>query len=256
MDVLGIDIGGSGIKGAIVNTGNGELLTERQRLDTPPHATPDGIASTVAELARHFNWHGPIGCGFPAAIQQGVARTAANIHKSFVGTDVARLFSEQSGNPCYLLNDADAAGMAEMAFGAGKGLPGVVLLVTIGTGLGTALFSDGQLLPNTELGHIILPNGLEGEHHASDAVRKAEDLNWKKWGKRFNDYLMHMEALFWPDTIILGGGSSKKFDKFAEYLTVRAKVTPAAALNQAGIIGAACYAAARHKRADLTRQPA
>lgn len=256
MDVLGIDIGGSGIKGAIVNTRNGELLTERVRLDTPAEATPAAIAATVASLVNQFNWHGPIGCGFPAAIQQGIARTAANIHKSFVGTDVVKLFNEQTGCSCYVVNDADAAGMAEMAFGAGQGRAGVVLMVTIGTGLGTAFFSDGQLLPNTELGHIILPNGEEAERYASDAVRKGDDLNWKKWGKRFNEYLMQMEALFWPDTIILGGGSSKKFDKFADLLTVRATVVPAAALNQAGIIGAALYAAKRHHLADLTRQPA
>lgn len=256
MDVLGIDIGGSGIKGAIVDSRSGELLSERQRFDTPEGATPDAVAATVAALVTHFNWRGPIGCGFPAAIQQGVARTAANIHKSFVGTDVVKLLSERTGCASYVVNDADAAGMAEMACGAGKGRKGVVLMVTIGTGLGTALFSDGQLLPNTELGHIILANGQEGERWASDAVRKNEDLNWKKWGKRFNDYLMQMEALFWPDTIILGGGTSKKFDKFAELLSVRAEVIPAAALNQAGIIGAALYAAHHHKLLDLTRQPA
>ena len=246
MQILGVDIGGSGIKGAIVDTETGELVTERHRIETPQPATPEAVAAVLAKLVAHFNWDGPIGCGFPAAIQHGIARTAANIAPSFIGTHVDKLFSETTKCPCYNLNDADAAGMAEMHFGEGVGQSGVVLLITIGTGLGTVFFTDGKLLPNTELGHIYMQNGMEGEHYASDAVRKADDLGWKRWGTRFNQYLTMMEALFWPDLIILGGGASKKIEKFQNQLTVEAPVKPAAFLNQAGIVGAALYAQSKH----------
>jgi polyphosphate glucokinase len=242
MQILGIDIGGTGIKGAIVDTLTGELLTERHRIETPQPATPEAVAAVIAQLVLHFHWNGLVGCGFPAAIQHGVARTAANISKAFIGTDIDKLFSEATNCPCYSVNDADAAGMAEMYFGEGKEQTGVVLLVTIGTGLGTALFTDRKLLPNTELGHLYLDNGLEAEHYASDAVRKIEDLGWKTWGKRFNTYLTMMESLFWPDLIILGGGASKKMDKFKTQLTLKVPVKPAVFLNQAGIVGAALYA--------------
>ncbi|MGY6276494.1 polyphosphate--glucose phosphotransferase [Methylomonas sp. MgM2] len=242
MQILGVDIGGSGIKGAIVDTSSGELVSERHRIETPQPATPEAVASVLSRLTHHFNWTGQIGCGFPAAIQHGIVRTASNIAPSFIGTDINQLFSDTSRCPCFNLNDADAAGMAEIEFGAGKNQTGVVLMVTIGTGLGTALFTDGKLIPNTELGHIYLENGKEAELYASDAVRKAEDLNWKRWGKRFSYYLSSMEKLFWPDLIILGGGASKKFEKFKDQLTVEAPVTPATFLNQAGIVGAAMYA--------------
>ncbi len=242
MQILGVDIGGSGIKGAIVDTLTGKLITERHRIDTPQPATPEAIAGVLAQLVVHFHWNGPIGCGFPAAIQNGVARTASNISKAFLGTNVDNLFSEVTSCPCYTLNDADAAGMAEMQFGEGANQSGVVLMITIGTGLGTALFVDGKLMPNTELGHIYLENGLEAERYASDAARKLEDLGWKSWGNRFNTYLTLMEKLFWPNLIIIGGGASKKFDKFEAQLTVEAPVKPAAFLNQAGIVGAALYA--------------
>lgn len=242
MHVLGVDIGGSGIKGAIVDTITGNLVTERHRIATPQPATPEAIAAVLAQLVIHFNWNGPVGCGFPSVIQHGVARTAANISQTFIGTNIDKLFSEATKCPCYNLNDADAAGMAEMHFGEGAGQPGVVLLITIGTGLGTAFFTDGKLLPNTELGHLCLRNGKEAEHYASDAVRKTEDLSWKRWGDRFNRYLIMMEELFWPDLIILGGGASKKFDKFKDQITVEAPVKSAGFLNQAGIVGAALYA--------------
>ena len=250
MQILGVDIGGSGIKGAIVDTVKGELVTERYRIETPQPATPEAIAAALAQLVIHFNWHGPVGCGFPAAIQHGIARTAANISPSFIGTHVDKLFSEATKCPCYNLNDADAAGMAEMHFGEGAGQSGVVLLITIGTGLGTVFFTDGKLLPNTELGHLYLKNGKKAEHYASDAVRKTEDLSWKRWGKRFNTYLTMMEELFWPDLIILGGGASKKFDKFKGQITVEAPVKPAAFLNQAGIVGAALYAQSKNILTD------
>jgi polyphosphate glucokinase len=192
-----------------------------------------------------------VGCGFPAAIQHGIARTAVNISPSFIGTHIDKLFSEATKCPCYNLNDADAAGMAEMHFGEGAGRSGVVLLITIGTGLGTAFFTDGKLLSNTELGHLYLQNGKKAEHYASDAVRKTEGLNWKRGGNRFNTYLAVMEALFWPDLIILGGGASKKFDKFKGQITVEVPVKPAAFLNQADIVGAALYAQSKNSLSDI-----
>lgn len=249
MQILGVDIGGSGIKGAIVDTLTGELISERHRIETPQPATPEAVAAVLAQLVAHFNWNGPIGCGFPAAIQHGIVRTASNIDQSFIGTDIDQLFSDTTTCPCFNLNDADAAGLAEMRFGeGGDQQTGVVLLVTIGTGLGTVLFTDGKLIPNTELGHIYLENGKEAERYASDGVRKAEDLGWKRWANRFNTYLKTMEMLFWPDLIILGGGASKKFDKFKDQLTVEAPVKPAAFLNQAGIVGAALYAKTRYEQ--------
>ena len=185
MHILGVDIGGSGIKGAIVDTETGEFVAERHRIATPKPATPEAVAEVLIQLVNHFNWNGPVGCGFPASIKQGVAQTAANLSTSFIGTNIDELFTKKTECPCYNLNDADAAGIAEMHFGKGTGQSGVVLLITIGTGLGTVLFTDGVLLPNTELGHLYMPNGKEGEHFASDAVRKKEDLGWKSWGKRF-----------------------------------------------------------------------
>jgi len=238
MKVLGIDVGGSGIKGAPVDTKKGVLLVPRFRIATPEGAKPKPVARVVAEVAKHFEWDGPIGCGFPAAVQHGVARTAANVDKSWIGTDIADLFSKKSCCPVSVINDADAAGLAEMAFGAGKDRDGVVLIVTIGTGLGTSLFTDGVLLPNTELGHIEI-DCEDAELMASDAARKRDDLSWQKWAKRFDTYLTSLEKLVWPDLIILGGGASKKHDKFFPYLSVKAEVVPAATLNEAGIIGAA-----------------
>ena len=251
MQILGVDIGGSGIKGAIVDTSTGELVSERHRIETPQPATPEAVAPVLAQLTRHFNWTGLIGCGFPAAIQHGIVRTASNIAPSFIGTNIDRLFSDATQCPCFNLNDADAAGIAEIEFGESANRSGVVLMVTIGTGLGTALFTDGNLIPNTELGHIYLENGKKAEHYTSDAVRKAEDLSWKRWSKRFNFYLSSMEKLFWPDLIILGGGASKKFEKFQDQLTIEAPVKPASFLNQAGIVGAALYAKLKYNVDDI-----
>jgi polyphosphate glucokinase len=238
MKVLGIDVGGSGIKGAPVDTKKGVLLAPRFRIPTPEGASPKPVAKVVAEIASYFDWQRPIGCGFPAAVQHGVARTAANVDQRWIGTNIAELFSKKSSCPVTVINDADAAGLAEMAFGAGKGHDGVVLIVTIGTGLGTSLFTDGVLLPNTELGHIEI-DCEDAELMASDAARKRDDLSWGKWAQRFNEYLTTLEELVWPDLIILGGGASKKYDKFIKHITVNAEVVPAATLNEAGIIGAA-----------------
>ncbi len=241
MEILGIDIGGSGIKGAPIETRTGAFLAGRHRIATPEGAKPVDVAKVVKKLARHFAWQGAIGCCFPASIQHGVARTAANVDKTWIGTNIEQLFAAAADCPVRVLNDADAAGLAEMRFGAGQGVGGLVLIVTIGTGLGTALFTDGVLVPNTELGHIEM-NGKDAELQASDAARKREDLSWEEWAGRFDQYLQMMRALLWPDLIILGGGGSKKLDKFQRYLTVDIPIVPAATLNNAGIIGAALAA--------------
>lgn len=246
--ILGIDVGGTGIKVALVETTTGKLLSEKIRVETPRPATPDAIAMKLRDLINQHQWTGPVGVGFPAAIQRGVARTAANIDSSFIGLPVADYFSEKTGRAVYVANDADVAGLAEIRFGAGKGHPGVVLIITIGTGLGTALFTDGKLLPNTELGHVFLGNGSEAERYASEAVRIIKKLKWKEWGERFNQYLTTMENLFWPDLIILGGGVSKKLEKFAPLITTKAPVVAASFLNQAGIVGAALFAESQLKK--------
>ena len=241
MNVLGIDVGGSGIKGAPVDTEKAELTAERLRLPTPQPATPQAVAETIAELVRHFSWRGPVGIGFPAAIRNGIVCTAANIDTEWIGTDGTGLLGKATGGPVTLLNDADAAGLAEMRLGAGRGRAGTVFVITVGTGLGTALFRDGRLVPNTELGHIVL-HGRNAESYASDAARKRDDLSWQKWARRFEDYLLRLEELFWPDLFIIGGGASKKHEKFFPHLKVDTAIVPAALRNEAGIIGAALSA--------------
>ena len=238
MEVLGIDIGGSGIKGAPVDTESGTLLASRYRLPTPSPAKPRPVAETVAQVAKHFNWKGELGIGFPGVVRKGVTLTAANIHEDWEGLNAAKFIKKVTGRKTCIINDADAAGLAEMAFGAGKDRQGVVMLVTIGTGLGTALFTDGHLLPNCEFGHLEI-DGVQAEWMASDAARKREKLSWKKWGHRFDKFLHTMERLIWPDLIILGGGISKKHENFMPYITVQAEVLPAQMLNEAGIVGAA-----------------
>ncbi len=236
--VLGIDIGGSGIKAAPVCTTDGLMVGLRHRIPTPSPATPANVAPIIEEMVRHFKWKGLIGCGFPAVVQNGVAKTAANIDDSWIGTNVNKVFSEATGLPAFVVNDADAAGLAEMKFGAGEGKQGIVLLCTIGTGIGTVLFSNGRLVSNTELGHIEF-KGMDAEKYVSDAARKAEDLSWEEWALRFSEYLIALEQLIWPDLIILGGGASKKGDKFLQYLDCKTPVVPAQLLNNAGLVGAA-----------------
>lgn len=238
MEVLGIDIGGSGIKGAPVDIEKGILLAERHRIPTPQPATPEAVAHTVKELVEHFNWKGEIGCGFPSVVRHGIIRTASNIDDSWIGVHAGELFSKITNCPTLLVNDADAAGMAEMSFGSARNRKGTVIMVTVGTGIGTAIFTRGQLLPNTEFGHIIL-KGKVAEKIASDAARKRDDLNWKEWGSRFNKYLARMEFLFSPDLFIIGGGASKKFEKYIKYINVEAEIISAELKNEAGIIGAA-----------------
>lgn len=240
-EILGIDIGGSGIKGMPVNIKTGEPLDERLRIPTPLPATPDAVADVIKQIAKHFKWKGKIGCGFPAVVQNGLVYTASNIDKSWININANKLFSKKTGLEVTVTNDADVAGLAEMKFGSGQKEKGTVLFVTIGTGLGTAIFRRGKLLPNTEFGHILLHGG-SAERYASDAARKRDGLKWNEWAERFNEYLQRLEFFMYPDLILLGGGASKKSDKYLEYLTTRAEVKPAKLLNHAGIIGAA-YAA-------------
>lgn len=241
MHVLGIDVGGSGIKGAPVDTRSGKLLAERLRIKTPKGADPGPVADVVAEIARSFDWKGPIGIGFPAPIKAGVAMMAANVSDKWIGTNADELFTKVTGCDCTMINDADAAGLAEMKFGAGKGQPGTVIMITLGTGIGTAIFHGGKLLPNTEFGHLDM-NGKDAEHRASDAARQLEDLSWKKYAKRLNRYLTAMEKLFWPDLFIVGGGISKMSDKYIPLLKIETPVVTAQFLNEAGIVGAALAA--------------
>jgi polyphosphate glucokinase len=241
MQVLGIDVGGSGIKGAPVDTATGDLLAERYRLKTPKGAKPEPVAETVAKISSYFDWKGPIGIGFPAPIKGGVAMMAANISERWIGANADEMFSKATGCPCTTINDADAAGLAEMEFGAGRGQPGTVIVLTLGTGIGTAIFRGGMLLPNTEFGHVEI-KCEEAELRASDAARKRDDLSWKKYAKRLDRYLNAMEKLFWPDLFIIGGGISKEHESFLPLLTLNTPVVPAQQFNEAGIIGAALAA--------------
>ena len=241
MHILGIDVGGSGIKGAPVDTMTGVLIAERIRIKTPDKAEPQPVAEVVAQISKSFEWKGQIGIGFPAPIKSGVAMMAANISEKWVGTNADELFSKMTGCDCTMINDADAAGLAEMSFGAGRGQVGTVILITLGTGIGSAIFYRGRLLPNTEFGHIEM-EGYEAESRASDAARQRDDLSWKKYAKQLNRYLKMMEKLFWPDLFIVGGGISKEHEKFLPLLTIDIPVVPAELLNEAGIIGAALAA--------------
>ncbi|MCB0568177.1 MAG: ROK family protein [Phaeodactylibacter sp.] len=248
--ILGIDVGASGIKGAVVDIETGELLNERIRLETPEPSTPKAMAKTFAELVRAHNWKGLVGCGFPSIVKKGIAYSAANISKEWIGQNIIEIFSLASKCPVEVLNDADAAGLAEMSFGLGKGVEGTVLLITVGSGLGSALFIDGRLVPNTELGHIYLEGQKSvAEAYASNNARKRENLSWEEWGQRFNEYLTHLDRTFNPDLILLSGGVSKRFDKYENFITTETPVKPAKLLNAAGTIGAAAYAYQRFRKA-------
>ena len=243
MEILGIDIGGTGIKGAIVNTELGELTTERFRVTTPPKANPADVSECVHRIVDHFSWKGPVGCGFPAVIVDGVARTSGNLHESWVGTNVKQTLEQATDCPVNVLNDADAAGFAEMRFGSGVGASGKVLLITIGTGLGSALFFDGVWIPNLELGYIKSKDGQPIEYFASKKAMVGDDLTLTQWASRFDYFLNYVNRVLSPDMFIIGGGLSKKFESFKELLQCPVKTIPASMRNHAGIIGAAIYGA-------------
>ena len=245
MAIIGIDIGGSGIKGAPVDMATGKLLTARQKIATPRPALPDDFAGVVKQITTSFSWSGPVGITFPGVVTDGVTRTAANLDPAWIGLDAGALFGKATGNPVRVLNDADAAGVAEMTFGAGVGQRGTVLMLTFGTGIGSALFTEGVLVPNTEFGHIEI-RGHDAETRASERAKELHDLSWGKWAGRVDEYLQHIEALLSPHLIIVGGGISKQSEKWVPRLTgIRARVVPAGLLNDAGIVGAAMTAVAR-----------
>jgi len=243
MAVLGIDIGGSGIKGAPVDTEIGEFTAERLRIPTPFPGNPEQVIEVIRRIVDHFEWEGKIGAGFPGVVQRGVVKTAANVSHEWVDKDLAIMIQEVTGCQAVVLNDADAAGLAEMRFGKGQEFEdSFVLFLTIGTGIGSAFFVKRDLWPNTELGHLKV-RGKDAEHRAGDGIRQENDLSWRKWGKRLGEVLQVYDFLFNPDVIILGGGVSKKFTKYAKYLKkINAEVFPAQLRNQAGIIGAAMAA--------------
>ncbi len=241
--VLGIDIGGSGIKGAIVDIKTGEPETDRFRIPTPNPSTPEAVTDTINQIAKHFSWKGHIGVGFPGVIQHGVVKTAANVDGGWVNVNLEKLMNKRTGSKCIAINDADAAGMAEMKYGAGKKNKGVVIMLTVGTGIGCALFTNGKIVPNCECGHLCLPGDIEdAEKWASDAARKNFDLDWDEWMQRLKKYVNYIEDMFWPDLIIIGGGIAKKLQKNGIPFETRTKIVPARLLNEAGIIGAAVAA--------------
>lgn len=239
MEILGIDVGGSGIKGALVNIETGEMLTKRHRIPTPKNRTPEAMAEVMSKIVTHFNYSGPVGCGFPTVIKHGICKSPGNLHKSWVGVDVDKLMEDATGQQFSVINDADAAGYAVMNYGIGKGLNGLTLIITIGTGLGSGAFFNGELLPNFELGQIPYKKYEKIETWAAGSAIDREGLSYKKWSKRFNKFLNIVDLLVSPEHIILGGGVSKDWDEYKEYIDVDTPVIPAELQNHAGIIGAA-----------------
>jgi polyphosphate glucokinase len=241
--ILGIDIGGSGIKGNLVDPSSGALTAERFKVETPQPSIPEAVASVVARIVEHFEYVGPVGCTFPAIVKGGVTLSAANVDKAWIGCHAAELFSETTGRHVVVVNDADAAGIAEMAVGAGRDRAGVTLLLTFGTGIGSAMFHDGILIPNTEFGHIEFEGHESVEDWAAAKVKDDENLSWKAWAGRVNQLLDHLFRILSPDLFILGGGVSRRWDKWGEYLKAPVETVPAALRNEAGIVGAALLAA-------------
>jgi polyphosphate glucokinase len=239
---FGIDFGGSGIKGAPVDLEQGDFAQERVRIDTPAPATPDAVAQVFAELLGRFDdSQGPVGVTVPGIVKNGVVHSAANIDKHWIGEDADQLFTKATGRDVHVVNDADAAGLAEVRYGAAKGRMGLVILTTLGTGIGSALLYDGQLVPNSELGHLEI-DGHDAESRASSGVRERQDLSWKEWAVRLTAYYRRLEALFSPDLFVVGGGVSKKSVKFLPLIEIQTEIVPAQLLNAAGIVGAALYA--------------
>jgi polyphosphate glucokinase len=238
---LGIDIGGSGIKGAPVNLQTGELVADRLRIDTPQPSTPDAVADIVAKIVDDFSsqtGERPVGVTIPAVVKSGVVRTAANIDQSWIGANGAALLSEKVNRPVHLMNDADAAGVAEARYGAARATKGLVFMATLGTGIGSALLYDGTLIPNAELGHLEI-DGHDAEKRAASSIKEQEGLSWEVWAERLQVYFSRVEDLLWPDLIVVGGGVSKKADKFLPLLHLRAPIVAAQLMNSAGIVGAA-----------------
>ncbi|WP_373517081.1 polyphosphate--glucose phosphotransferase [Pricia sp.] len=242
MEVLGIDVGGSGMKGGIVNTETGEMISERHRIPTPESRKPEEMAEVIAEIVKHFDYKGKVGCGFPTVIKKGVCKSPGNLDESWLGVNIEELFEEKTGLDFTVVNDADIAGYASMEYGVGKGVEGLVVMITIGTGLGSGAFYNGKLIPNFELGQIPYKKYKKIELWAAASAKEREGLSYKKWGKRFNKFLKYVDLIIAPDLILLGGGTSKDFDEFKKYITIETPVIPAELENHAGIIGAAAAA--------------
>lgn len=242
---FGIDIGGSGIKGAPVDLTKGEFATERIRVDTPEESTPDNLIAVVLDVLRQFEWTGPFGCTFPGIVKRGIIHSAANVDKSWIGVDLEKQLSERTGQPVTIVNDADSAGVAEDRFGAAADQDGVVIVTTLGTGIGSAVLHDGVLLPNTEFGHLYLAHHKEAEKFAAASVREEKELSWEHWAERLQEFYSHLEFIFSPDLFVVGGGVSKKADKFLPLLELATPIVPAGLKNDGGIIGAALLASER-----------
>ncbi|WP_289039221.1 polyphosphate--glucose phosphotransferase [uncultured Zobellia sp.] len=242
MEVLGIDVGGSGMKGALVNIETGKLVSERHRIPTPASRKPKDMANVIAQIVEHFDYKGKVGVGFPTVIKRGVCKSPGNLHKSWQNTNVEELFGKKTGLDVTVVNDADIAGYASMNYGTGKDMEGFVVMITIGTGLGSGAFLDGKLIPNFELGQIPYKEYKKIELWAAGSAKDREGLSYKKWGKRFNKFLKLVELIVSPDTILIGGGASKDFDQFKDYITIETPVIPAGLQNHAGIVGAAAAA--------------
>jgi polyphosphate glucokinase len=245
MRLLGIDIGGSGVKGAVVDARKGVFVTDRLRLETPRPGTPEALSEVVDRITQHFEWNGPIGMTFPGVVTHGRVRTAANLDSSWIDIDARRHFIKATGCPVALLNDADAAAVAEQAFGAARKVEGVVVMVTLGTGIGTALINDGVLVPNLELGHLQL-HGADAEQYAAASAREREGLSFEEWADRLSEYFSALEDLLWPDQFVIGGGVSKNPDAWLPKIRCRTPLIPARLRNKAGIVGAALYAEREH----------
>ncbi|WP_411031281.1 polyphosphate--glucose phosphotransferase [Spongiimicrobium sp. 3-5] len=255
MEVLGIDIGGSGIKGALVNIETGEMLTKRFRIPTPESRKPEEMAQVVAQIVSHFNYTGPVGCGFPTVIKKGVCKSNGNLHKKWRGVNAEELFTSATGLPFTVINDADAAGYAAMNYGVGRGKDGFVVMITIGTGLGSGAFLDGRLIPNFELGQIPYKKYEKIESWAAGSAKDREGLSYEKWGKRFNKFLNYVNLVIAPELIIIGGGMSKEWEEYAQYIDVDTLVIPAGLQNHAGIIGAATACVKKYGEVMDTEKP-
>lgn len=242
MEVLGIDVGGSGMKGGIVNIETGEMISDRFRIPTPESRKPEEMAEVIAEIVKHFDYKGKVGCGFPTVIKKGVCKSSGNLDESWLGVNIEELFEEKTGLDFTVVNDADIAGYASMEYGVGKGVEGLVVMITIGTGLGSGAFYDGKLIPNFELGQIPYKKYKKIELWAAASAKEREELSYKKWGKRFNKFLKYVDLIIAPDLILLGGGTSKDFEEFKKYIKLDTPVIPAELQNHAGIIGAAAAA--------------
>ncbi len=241
--ILGIDVGATGIKAAIVDIEKGELLNERIKILTPKPATPAAVVSVMTDLIKRHGWQGPVGCGFPAIIKKGVAKSAANIDSAWIGQNVEELLYQDSSCPVSAINDADAAGLAEIGFGVGKDVSGLVIMLTIGSGIGSAVFLDGKLVPNTEFGHLFDWEGRVTEKHCSNLAREREGLSHEDWAARLNVFLHHLDRIFSPDLFILGGGISNDFDQYAHIFDIEVPIKQAQMRNAAGTVGAALFAA-------------